>query len=570
MARVCSPRPSKTSGSRVLGLSGAFDRTRYNFGSGGDTPNTLASASRLAKNLARDSPAPPEPGLLDSLRRDREHHWTVVVDRLSLIVSPTGLMSAATAAVALRLRAREALSATDNSPTPRPWSSASSSHSRGGSARSRNAFPQARRPLVLRPSVSTSVHLQVEEMWSMLSLEGRPLVSSTLRGLAFQASVNQWWERNSDGDAQGLRGAGQAADAASSPPNPPEPRDWPRWWSFTEGREATALRYLWLRLHGLAVSDLTTDGQLHNEVISHATSTRAMSGPGTAPDGVDRASSTYGRRRRSQEKWSSWSAGGGAAATAASTGSFAERLPTVVLELVPAHDGVPGVCKVNVRSLRLCYLRRFTAEVVKYFGPDGLGPVFDLARSLLTGVGDGGGGVAESDEDEEEKVSVVLGEEDSVLPDDWLFGSSETGRTADEPRSQQVTGGDVEAGRQAGGDRAAPGGDDGRRSSSSDGVDSQGDEGASVRVTAVLQDLTVIVPRNTHSREAAALRCDELVLEVRPRWMLEWRRLSVVGHRFGPVPELMADMWSTAGKWGGSRSWRQSFKCMLGGTRGNS
>lgn len=478
--------------------------SRHIFGSGGDTPNILAAAARLAVSAARGSAPPPEAGLLGSLCRDREHRASIVVDRLSSVTSPAGFLTAAKAAKDLRTAAVDA--------NPANYGEGTSSRvARDQRLPARQATTRMLAPLPLRPAVTIAVQLQVGEVRSLLSLESRPLASLSMSGLAFEAHRNEWWERTSvdysnlgaiaefvrgkatwvdtRGDAE-VRRVPAATDVGRERAMP---TGWPGW-SLTAGRKATALRYVRVRLQGIRILDLTTDGQLHHEVVSHAeaagTNTATAATGGTAERGPysGQTARPYGR---------------GAAAVAA-----AERLPVVVVEFVPARaDGrKDGELNASVRGVRVCYLRRFMAEVIKYFGPDGLGPVMEVARTFAGGEAEVPG--SDDDDEEEEKVAVVVGEEDAAVPDDWSVVSSVTNR-AGVKRDARETSPGAPLGQQPGD------GQGGTATPDVESRDSRVNMNRAMRVTAVLEDLTVVLPRSTHSREAAAVQCEKLVLEVR-------------------------------------------------------
>lgn len=479
---------------------------RYIFGTGGDSPNVLAAAARLATSAARGSAPPPEPGLLRSLRRDREHRSKVVVDRLSLVSSPSGFLTVARALNALRVAAVEA-----NTSAYRPAFCGEGNGSAEeigrtsvrASAKTKQIQYRLLAPVPLRPVVNTTVQIEVAELRSLLSLESRPLASVAITGLTFEASKDQWWERGGENASFSYS---LASKAAAEAPENARSTGWPGW-SLTEGFQASAYRYVRFRLNGLGVLDLTTDGQLHHEVISHVGASETV----TSAAAVFATPAGGTPERGSDFAWKS------AAPTAAATA--AERLPVVVVELIPAHtadDHSVGEVNASVRGLRVCFLRRFMAEVAKYFGPDGLGPIF----ALNLGDDVSGAGISDSDavEQEEESTAVVVGEEDAVIPDDWSVLSGKSG--TDGGTRRESSGGvhlDENAAengaRQSGGAVSARGGGSVENSC---GFTRKG-----MRVTAVLEDLTVVLPRNTHSREAAAVYCEELVVEVsesQPKW----------------------------------------------------
>lgn len=510
--------------SRLFATSNRYDpphrpccspSTRYIFGSGGDSPNVLTAASRLAVSAARGSAPPPEPGVLEFLCRDRERRASVAIDRLSFVTSPNGFLTAARAATSLEAAAKAARNFESGEEgalrEPKPVALVSRSA-----------------PLPLRPSVSTSLHVQVGELWSMLSLESRPLASLNVTGLAFEASRKEWWDLDNihnggafqpakrkiptDGDlvdtpssAFGLRYPRVAMETARERSRPTT--GWPGW-TWTKGRNRTALGYLRVCLQSLGVLDLTTDGQLHSEVVCHAT---AADTP--APSAPVSAATTGGPDRRTSAARNSRAYETTAARSATSTAAVAdpELPPVIIVELIPASPTGSGGGEVNVSviGLRVCFLRRFMAEVARYFGPDGLGPVFAVAQSIGGGsCGVTGGNVESGAENDEEKVAAnVNSAERDATPDgrgvsnskkinrlgrSHVVGSGPREQAGQIPTSQKVSG---------------PGGGGG-------GVESKGGTPLGMRITAVLEDLIVVVPRSTHSREAAAVKCEELILEV--------------------------------------------------------
>lgn len=502
---------------------------RYIFGSGGDTPNILAAVGRLVTCAARGSAPIPEPGLLGRLRRDRERRASVAIDRLSFVASPNGFLTAARAATALEAAAAAASRAA--SPTVRKENGMEAD----AGQRHAPAVATVRRsspPLPLRPSVSTSVQVQLGELRSLLSLESRPLASLSLSGLAFETSRSDWWELDNVGDGVFQASSrGQTAPpggvGGSACPYPTRTATevarersmpsagWPGW-TWTGGRHRTALGYVRVSLHALDVLDLTTDGQLHTEVISLAETAEAAA-PVAAP--AAGTSTTY---RRSSSGKSSRAHQHAAKSTAATRPPPpAVRSPVIVVERIPTRSrgggDEGGEVKASVRGLRVCFLRRFMAEVIKYFGPDGLGPVFAVARSFgADGVGSPGtvGIGSDTDDQDEEKVAVVVGEEDVAIPDNWSVispGSRASYSSSPPPAAAAAASpGDWRA-RSNGAVPVAGSRFDGGGASVSGET---GGGSAGVRVTAVLENVTVIVPRSTHSREAAAVKCDELVVEV--------------------------------------------------------
>lgn len=437
------------------------------------------------------------------------------VDRLSLVVSPRGLLDAATAANGLWSMAME----------PMYMASGAASDTRSTPAQVRQVPIPPQVPFPLRPAVTTAVQTHVGELRSMLSLESRPLASLSVRGLEFEACKSEWWERSSN-DEQAI-----SKTAANFAPAPQRlvSTGWPGW-SFTMGHKASAMRYVRMRIHGVGMLDLTTDGQLHHEVISHAFTTKIYSGlAASGKSAMDRGFTSQGRIPRSQDRSFSYSTTGVAPTTGAPTAS-PERMPVVVLEFIPAlADGRRGAeLNISVRGLRVCYLRRFMAEVIKYFGPDGLGPVFDVAQNLWTsrtnisagaGAGADVGGSGSDADNQEEKVAVVVGEEDVALPDDWsVVSSGSRGATHERNTRQKPTPDDENPGRRGVDDYGRGGENDGAKALSGDGAAASEGGAAAMRLTAILEDFAVLLPRNTHSREAAALRCEELILEVRWRF----------------------------------------------------
>lgn len=461
----------------------AVTPSRHIFGSGGDTPNIVAAVGRLAGSASRGSAPPPEPGLLESLCRDRERRASVAIDQLSFVASPNGFLTAAKAATALEAVAADAAAAE----APSQDDMATTTEGKKGFDIGAAGRPAV--PLLLRPLVSTSVHVKVGEFRSLLSLESRPLTSLSVAGLAFEASRSEWWDLDEINAAisHSLGGPHTPANVHLERTMPNV--GWPGW-AWTGGRHRTALGYLRVSLQGLDLLDLTTDGQLHHQVISHeGAPDEIVASPGSMP-GVARRMSATDRRASGSRS----SRGHGAMMKES---AVVEQLPVVVVELIPENSRRRGEINASVRGLRVCFLHRFVAEVIKYFGPDRLGPVFAVVRRF----GRGGSDVAGS-EAEDESVAVVVGEEDQVIPDKWSVAGSEDGQNG-HPRTANGGAGASSTGARA--ERYPP--NAGLASGS-------GEAGAGMRVVAVLQNLTVVVPRNTHSREAAAVKCKELVLEV--------------------------------------------------------
>lgn len=417
---------------------------------------------------------------MESLCRDRERRASVAIDQLSFVASPNGFLTAARAAAALEAVAADAAAALAPPNGDRDGMGVAAT-TEGKKSVDVDAAVLPAAPLLLRPSVSTSVHVKVGEFRSLLSLESRPLASLSVTGLAFEASRSEWWDLDEINPAI-FRNLGHPHTSVNVDLERKMPSvGWPGW-AWTGGRHRTALGYLRVSLQGLELLDLTTDGQLHNQVISHAGAPGEMAAsPGAMRGGAARETSSTDRRASGSRS----SRGHGA--TTKEAAAAAQRLPVIVVELIPENFRRSGGGEINasVRGLRVCFLHRFVAEITKYFGPDRLGPVVAVVRSF----GRRGGGVAGS-EAEDESVAVVVGEEDLAVPDEWSIASSEDGRDGD------------------------PGTARGGAGASSAGASGSGEAGAGMRVIAVLQDLTVVVPRNTHSREAAAVECKELVLEV--------------------------------------------------------
>lgn len=450
----------------------------------------MAAVGRLAASTSRGSAPPPEPGLLESLCRDREQRASVAIDQLSFVASPNGFLRAARAATALEAVVVDAAGAVAPRNGGEDGMATATEGKRGVNVGA--AVPPVV-PLLLRPSVSTSVHAEVGEFRTVLSLESRPLTSLSVTGLAFEASRSEWWDLNkinaaifhSFGDP---RSTGDV-DLERTMPNV----GWPGW-AWTGGRHRTALGYLRVSLQGLELLDLTTDGQLHNQVISHEGAPDGMAASPAAMYDAARGASATGRRASGSRSSRAQEATTKAAAAE-------QRLPVIVVELIPENSrGRGGEISASVRGLRICFLHRFVAEVLKYFGPDRLGPVFAVVRRF----GRGGGEIASSDA-EDESFAVVVGEEDEAVPEKRSIAGLEDGRDGDSRAAQ-------------GGAGASSAGAPAEKSPATAGLTPGSDEaGAGMHVVAVLQNLTVVIPRNTHSREAAAAKCQELVLEVRVR-----------------------------------------------------
>lgn len=426
----------------------------------------------------------------------------MVIDRLSFVLSPSGVLTAARAVRALRSAAIQASTAASRPSSEREGND-TGDNVKGAPVKASPVAIQIQHrllpPIPLRPTVNTAVQIEVAELHSLLSLESRPLASIAMTRLTFEASRDQWWKR-SDGDASLTYSlSSKVAKEATQEFTGTTATGWPGW-SLTGGRRVSASRYLRSRVHGISVLDLTTDGQLHHEVISHVGAAEAV------PSAAAGATAANVASERSDRAWKA-SAPAFAAATAA------EMLPIVVVEVVPGQteDRRVGEVNASVRGLRVCLLRRFIAEVAKYFGPNGLGPVFSL---------DFGGDVAsadvslgnDADKYDGENAFVVIGEEDAVIPDDWSILSGASGSGDGKTRREGSAGvntSEKKFNNDTGQAITASGPNDDNIGTNS------GFATKAMRVTVVLENLTVVMPRNTHSREAAAVQCQELVLEVR-------------------------------------------------------
>ena len=410
---------------------------------------------------------------------------SVVIDQLSFVASPKGFLTAARAATALEAVAADAATALT---LPNGAQGDTATTPEGKKSVDVGAPVRPAAPLLLRPSVSTSVQAKVGEFRSLLSLDSRPLTSLSMTGLAFEASRSEWWDLNELNTAifHSMGGA-QTADDVDLDRTLPNV-GWPGW-AWTGGRHRTALGYLRVSLQGLELLDLTTDGQLHNQVISHKGAPDEMATSPSAMSGTARGTSTNRR--------ASGSRGSRAHEATPKDVAVVELLPVIVVELVPRNSRRSGGGEINasVRGLRVCFLHRFVAEVLKYFDPDRLGPVFAVVRRFGR---EGGDRDVAGSEAEDESVAVVVGEEDQVVPDRWSIAGSEGGRDGDSRTAYAASVG-VRAENYPAKAEVAP---------------VSGETAAGMRVIAVLQDLTVVIPRNTHSREAAAIKCEELVLEV--------------------------------------------------------
>lgn len=456
----------------------------------------MAAVGRLAASASRGSAPPPEPGLLESLCRDRERRASVAIDQLSFVASPNGFLTAARAATALEAVAADAAAALA---PPNGGQDGMATSTAGKKGVNVVAAVRPAAPLLLRPLVSTSVQAKIGEFRSLLSLESRPLTSLSVTGLAFEASRSEWWDLD-EITAAIFHNTEDPQTAANVDLERRMPNVGWSGWAWTGGRHRTALGYLRVSLQGLELLDLTTDGQLHNQVISHEGAPDEAAASPSAMHGAVRGTSTTDRR-------ASGSKGSRAHEAPPKDAAAVQRLPVIVVELIPENSRRSGGREINasVRGLRVCFLHRFVAEVLKYFGPDRLGPVFAVVRRF--GRGNGDRDVADS-EAEDESVAVVLGEEDQVVPDKWSTAGSEDGRGSNSRRTAYAPSAGARGEKYLAKAEVAPG---------------SGEAGAGMRVIAVLQDLTVVIPRNTHSREAAAVKCKELVLEVsceEPAWSL--------------------------------------------------
>lgn len=504
-------------------VSGPFSRLiRHIFGCGGDSPNVIAAVGRLVVSAARGTAPPPEPGLLETLCRDRERRASVSIDQVSLVASPNGFLTAARAATALKLVAVEVAESVPpaRSRDDTPSTTAGKQQAIVAAA----SIPSA--PLLLRPSVSTSVHVQVGKLHSLLSLDSRPLASLSLTGLAFEASRSKWWDLQ-DISADTFRDSGTdwafrsdqtRAGANKSVEKTTADTGWSGW-TRTGGRHRTAIGSLRVGVQGLDVLDLTADGQLHNQVISHEGAPDVVSASPAATTHAAPHGAPQADRRPSASSSSrapeTATRGAGAAAVGE---SMAEGLPVIMVELIPENSSTGGGMEINVsvHGLRICFLRRFMAEVIKYFGPDGLGPVFTVMRRL----GAGGRGAGDGAGNDSESVPVANGEEDNAAPDKWSVCDSDDEREEGSRQDQGSEGASSRGAKaRAGRRRQAPGSHRTRA-----GGGDEAEAGAGMRVTAVLQDLIVVLPRNTHSIEAAAVKCEELVLEV-SCWMRPFANL---------------------------------------------
>lgn len=469
----------------------------------------MAAVGRLVMYAARGSAPPPEPGLLEKLRRDRERRATVAIDKLSFVASPNGFLAAARAASTLDSVAAAAAAAAATIPRGGNGVRGVS----GPTVMAKTLPPSA--PLPLRPALFTKLNVKIGQFRSLLSLESRPLASLGVIGLAFEASQSEWWDLDevSVCDARACDsgdGVGSLSKRALER-STPRMASWPGW-TWTRGRSRKALSYMQVFLESVSVLDLTTDGQLHSEVVSHANA------PHELASATSSATATGGDRsfngRSSKEREAFVRPPRETAASIATTPSVVKRSPVVVIELRPPDDGRRGrEFQATLRGLRVCFLRRFMAEVTKYFGSDGLGPVFAIIRSF----GDRGKTVdgAEIDglnlEEKKQESDGVVNEQGEAMFDNWSIASLE-GDVEDEKGSSD---GVENSGKCAAGFSNTLGNCTGGGSQCvSDGANLATDR-SGVRVTAVFENLVVVLPRSTHSLEAAAITCDELALEVR-------------------------------------------------------
>lgn len=479
---------------------------RYIFAAGGDSPNIMAAVGRLVMYAARGASPPPEPGLLERLRRDRERRATVAIDKLSFVASPNGFLAAAKAASTLDSVAAAAAAAAN---MPRGGDGVSGGN--GPTVVAKTLPPSA--PLPLRPALFTTLNVKVGEFRSLLSLESRPLASLGVIGLAFESSQSEWWDLDevSVGDAlvRDSRNSVGSFSTRGLERSTPRIASWPGW-TWTRGRSRKTLNYMQVLLESVAVQDLTTDGQLHSEIISHANASQELAPAASSATAVGGDQSFYGRSSREREAFMRPPP---ETAASVATPSVVKRSPVVVIELRPADNGRRGrEFQATLRGLRVCFLRRFMAEVTKYFGPDGLGPVFAIARSF----GDRGKGVdrAETDsvdgEEKKQEYTGTVNEQDEPMFDNWSIASLEGDAEDEEGSSDGVE----NIGKCAAGFSNTPGNCmDGRSQGVVDGTDSATAR-SGVRVTAVFENLVVVLPRSTHSLEAAAITCNELALEV--------------------------------------------------------
>lgn len=465
----------------------------------------MAAVGRLVVYAARGAAPPPEPGLLERLRRDRECRATVAIDKLSFVASPNGFLAVARAASTLDSVAVAAVAAN----MPRGGDGV-----RGGSGPTMVAKtlpPSA--PLPLRPALFTTLNVKVGEFRSLLSLESRPLASLRIIGLALEASQSEWWDLDevSVGGARVCDRGNSVGSLSTRGLERSTPRiaSWPGW-TWTRGRSRKTLNYMQVLLESVGVLDLTTDGQLHSEIISHASAPQELASAASSATPAGGDQSFYGRSSREREAFIRPPP---ETAASVATPSVVKRSPVIVIELRPADHGRRGrEFQATLRGLRVCFLRRFMAEVTKYFGPDGLGPVFAIARSF----GDRGKAVDEAEidsvdgEEKKQEYTSTVNEQDEAMFDNWSIASLEGDAEDYEGSSDGVE----NISKCAAGFSSTPGKCTG---GGSQGVGDNTDlatAGLGMRVTAVFENLVVVLPRSTHSLEAAAITCDELALEV--------------------------------------------------------
>ena len=488
----------------------------------------MTAVGRLVASAARGSVPPPEPGLLEKLRRDRELHATVAIDSLSFVVSPNGFLTAARAVAALDSAVAAARLSALTAASP-------SRDGTGGRGVSDRAAPKVRRPsapLPLRPALGMTLHVTVGDFRSLLSLESRPLASLAVSGLAFEASRSEWWDLDKVGFGNARTSDGHNGDASTAAADEVGLRTlnkrsttrvsgWPGW-TWIGGRHRKAMRYMRTCLESVSVLDLTMDGQLHSEVVCHsvgpleATVPPAPSGAATSVKATaDRRSSSSSSHRRGSRDLGSIALCP-ADASAGQAPMVKQAGPVVVIELTPAGQGeLRGKeLKASLRGLRVCVLCRFMAEVAKYFGPDGLGPVFAVARGFGARGGSVGGNkdvdeVMETEattarEEKDKALAPAEDEEEEPVPDEWFVLSSDGSESVEEEKYSSDGTASAEDPREGVASLRSPGA----------GGDKVASAGPGVRLTTVFEDLVVVLPRSTHSLEAAAVTCDELVLEV--------------------------------------------------------
>ena len=478
----------------------------------------MTAVGRLVASAARGSAPPPEPGLLEKLRRDRELHATVAIDSLSFVVSPNGFLTAARAVAALDSAVAAARLSALTVASP-------SRDGTGGRGVSDRAAPKARRPsapLPLRPALSTTLRVKVGDFRSLLSLESRPLASLAVSGLAFEGSRSEWWDLDKVGFGDARTGDWHNGDASTAAADEVGLRTlnkrsttrlsgWPGW-TWTGGRHRKAMRFMHTCLESVSVLDLTPDGQLHSEVICHSVGPLEATVP-AAPSGAATSVKAAADRRSSSS--SSHRRGSRDLGSAVPAPMAKQAGPVVVIELTPAGQGESRgkELKVSVRGLRVCVLYRFIAEVAKYFGPDGLGPVFAVAGGFGARGGSVGGDKDVDEVMETEATTAREGkyealapaeDEEEKVPDEWYVLSSDGSESLEEEKCSSDGTASAEDPREGVASLKSPGA----------GGDKVVSAGLGVRLTTVFEDLVVVLPRSTHSLEAAAVTCDELVLEV--------------------------------------------------------